>query len=100
MTRHERAEIDLTTDKEIIHRINACPDDYNRPGNVIWMEFRKVAQYEEKPRENDDDEDYGVNNVVKFQTEWLLVEGTVPYFLENVRAKFEAYAAHKYKVQL
>ena len=37
---------------------------------------------------------------MKFQTEWLPVEGTVPEFLENLRAKFEAYAAHNYEVQL
>ena len=37
---------------------------------------------------------------MKFQTEWLPVEGTVPEFLENLRAKFEAYAAHDYEVQL
>ena len=64
---HERTELDPTSGEETIHCINACPDDYNRPGLVTWMEFQKVASSEEKG--NIDDEDYGVNNVVKFQTE-------------------------------
>ena len=59
-----------------------------------------MARSKEKPRQNDDDEDYGVNTVIKSQTEWLPVEGTVPEFLENVRAKCESYTAHNYKVQL
>ena len=64
---HERTELDPTSGEETIHCINACPDDYNGPGLVTWMEFQKVASSEEKG--NIDDEDYGVNNVVKFQTE-------------------------------
>ena len=62
------------------------------------MEFQKVAWSEEKARGDDDDKDYGVNNVIKFQTELLPVKGTVPEVLESLRSKFELYAARIYDV--
>ena len=43
------------------------------------MDFIKVARSEEKGSE--EDEDYGAGDGVKFQTEWLPVEGSVPEFL-------------------
>ena len=84
----------------MIHCINACPDEYNRPGRVTWMEFQKVSRSEVKARDSNDDGDYGGDNMVKSQTEWLSVEGSVPKFLEHLRGIFESYSPHAYKVQL
>ena len=35
---------DPETKETIIHRINACPDDIDCKGKVVWMTFQKVAQ--------------------------------------------------------
>ena len=62
------------------------------------MDFVKVARSEEKT--TDDDEDYERGNAVKFQTEWLPVEGTVPEFFEHLRRSLDAYMPHKYELTL
>ena len=62
------------------------------------MEFIKVAQTKEKS--SDDDEDYGGDEGVKFQTEWLPVEGTRPQFFEHLVRSIEKYLPHAYEVQL
>lgn len=43
MPLHERMEEDPVTGVETEHRLRACPDEYNRPGNVTWMDFIKVS---------------------------------------------------------
>ena len=67
-------------------------------GKVHWVEFIKVAWTKEKL--SDDDEDYGGDEGVKFQTEWLPVEGTRPQFFEHLVRSIEKYLPHAYEVQL
>ena len=54
---HRSVEVDKHT-SENMHQINACPDDYNRPGLVTWMEFQKVARSKGESIDGDDDENY------------------------------------------
>ena len=79
MPLHERLVEDPTPGEEIKHCIRACPDEYQRGGKVTWMDFQKVARSESKS--DDDDEYYNGGDGVKFQIEWLPVEGTVPEIL-------------------
>ena len=58
-----------------------------------------MARSEEK-QSDDGDEDYGSGNGVKFQTEWLPVEGTVPEFLAYLVQSVEAYMSHAYEIKL
>ena len=53
----------------------------------------------EKPL-SDKDDDYGVGNSVKFQTEWLPVEGSVRQFFIHLCASIAAYLPHAYEVKL
>ena len=89
---------DPKTKQKIIHNINACPDDIDRDGKVIWMKFQKVARTPAKT--GDEDEDYGQGDGVKFQTEWLPVEGTPREFFIHLRACIDRYFPHKYEVRL
>ena len=89
---------DPKTKQKIIHNINACPDDIDRDGKVIWMKFQKVARTPAKT--GDKDEDYGQGDGVKFQTEWLPVEGTPREFFIHLRACIDRYFPHKYEVRL
>ena len=98
MPLHERLVEDPTTGEEIKHYIRACPDEYQRGGKVTWMDFQKVARSESKS--DDDDEDYNGGDGVKFQIEWLPVEGTVPEFFEHLNRSLEAYLPHVYEIQL
>ena len=63
------------------------------------MDFLKVARSEEKSSDNDDD-DYGCDDGVKFQTEWLPVEGSVPEFFEHLNRSIQEYFPHAYKIKL
>ena len=54
------------------------------------MDFLKVARSGEKSLDDDDD-DYGCDDGVKFQTEWLLVEGSVPEFFEHLDRSIQEY---------
>ena len=97
---HRSVEVDEHTSEDIVHQINACPDDYNRPGLVTWMEFQKVARSNGESAGGDDDGNYGSKNEVTTQIEWLPVEGYVLKFFNHVRSKIEAYAEHDYEVRL
>ena len=57
-----------------------------------------MARTEE--REVDEDGDYAGNYGVKFQTEWLPVEGLTPEFFAHLISSLEAYIPHQYKIQL
>ena len=94
----ERTEIDQVHGESIIHRVRVCPDEYAQKGKVTWMDFIKVARSEEKG--SDEDEDYGAGDGVKFQTEWLPVEGSVPEFFEHLLRSIDAYLPHKYELNL
>jgi hypothetical protein len=100
MPMHERVETDESTGEEIMHRVRACPDEYGRPGKTIWMDFQKVARTAPAETLDDEDDEYGESNGIKFQTEWLPVEGTVPEFFSHLVASIEAYAEHIYEVKL
>ena len=91
-------EEDPKTNEKVSHKINACPDDIEREGEVVWMKFQKVARTAAKKSDNDDD--YGQGDGVKFQTEWLPVVGTPREFLLHLRASIDAYFPHKYEVKL
>ncbi len=45
----------------------------------------------EEQQQQADDEDYSGNEGVKFQTEWLPIEGTVPEFFTHLIHAIEAY---------
>ena len=62
------------------------------------MTFQKVARA--CVPVNDEDGDYNTGDGVKFQTEWLPVEGTRRKFLLHLRACIDAYFPHKYEVDL
>ena len=94
----EDEEEDPKTKETISNKINACPDDIDRVGKVIWMKFQKVARTSAKT--TNADEDYGQGDGVNFQTEWLPVEGTPREFLIHLRACIDAYFPHKYEVKL
>jgi len=49
---------------------------------------------------DEDDEEYGSGDGVKFQTEWLPREGTTPQFLTHLTTSLEAYLPHLYEIQL
>ena len=53
-----------------------------------------------KKKTCDDDEDYGGDEGVKFQTEWLPVEGTRSQVFEHLVRLIEKYLPHAYEVQL
>ena len=36
----EGNEEDQKTKQKFIHKINACPDDSDRDGKVMWMKFQ------------------------------------------------------------
>ena len=72
-----------------VHCIRACPDEYCHDGKMIWMDFIKVARSVETS--SDDDKDYGCNDGVKFQTEWLPVNGTVPEFFDHLTRLVQEY---------
>ena len=59
-----------------------------------------MARSEVKSRYSSDDGEYGGDNTVKFQIEWLPVEGSVHKSLERLREKFVSYLPHAYEVQL
>ncbi len=94
MPSHERKDKDNVT-----HCIRACPDEYQQTGKVTWMDFIKVARTEEKTV-NEEEDEYGGRNGVKFQTEWLPVEGTVAEFFEHLRLSLDAYLPHRYEINL
>ena len=60
------------------------------------MDFQTVARSEGKASGDDDDDDYDGDDGVKFQIEWLPVEGSVPEFFENLNRSMEAYLPHAY----
>ena len=68
---HEWSEVDPKTSETVHHQTNACSAKINREALVTWMKFEKVAQT--KDNTSDEDGDYGGDNGVKFQTEWLPV---------------------------
>ena len=41
---HVRNDLSDINSKNIEHYTRACPDEYNRKGKVIWMDFIKVAR--------------------------------------------------------
>ena len=43
MPLHERTETDPVTGDVTKHSLRACPDEYNSPGKVTWMDFMKVS---------------------------------------------------------
>jgi len=43
MPLHERTESDPSTSEDTTHSVRACPDEYNYPGRVSWMDFVKVS---------------------------------------------------------
>ena len=49
---------------------------------------------------SDDDNDYECNDGVKFQTEWLPVEGTVPEFFDHLARLIQEYMPHVYDINL
>ena len=98
MPMHERIVTDPTTGEAIKHCIHACPDEYKRGGKVVWMDFQKVARSETKS--DDEDGDYNGDDGVKFQIEWLPVEGTVPEFFEHLLRSMEAYLPHAHEIKL
>ena len=98
MPMHERIVTDPTTGEVIKHCIRACPDEYKRGGKVVWMDFQKVARSESKS--DDEDGDYNGDDGVKFQIEWLPVEGTVPEFFEHLLTSMEAYLPHAHEIKL
>ena len=100
MPMHERVVIEESTGEEVKHCIRACPDEYERDGKVIWMDFLKVARGAESTTNNDDDEDWNAGDGVKFQSEWLPVEGSVPQFFEHLLRSLEAYLPHHYEIKL
>lgn len=102
MPLHERTDTNEATGEEILHRLRACPDEYNRPGEVVWMDFVKVARTVPADTGNveDEDDEYGANDGIKFQSEWLPVEGTVPEFFSHLLRSIEEYHAHIYEVKL
>ena len=55
---------DSQTNEAVAHEINACPDDIERQGEVIWMKFQKVARTPAKI--SNGDEDYGQGGGIKF----------------------------------
>lgn len=59
----------------------------------------QVARSEQGDQEQDNG-DYLGNDGVKFQTEWLPVEGTVPEFFTHLTRSLEAYAPHQYELKL
>ena len=87
------------TNEEVTHCLRACPDEYCRDGKVIWMDFLKVARSGEKSSDDDDDE-YGCDDGVKFQIEWLHVEGSVPEFFEHLNRSIQEYFPHAYGIKL
>ena len=57
-----------------------------------------MARSEEQQEE--EDRDYSGNDGVKFQTEWLPVEGMVPEFFTHLTRSIEAYPPHQYEIKL
>ena len=96
MPLHKWSQQGSATKEDVEYSINACPNEINRAGKVIWMTFQKVARV----GKSDDDEAYGEDNGVKFQTEWLPVEGTVKEFFVHVRDCINRYLPHSYEVTL
>ena len=98
MPLHEWSEVDPKTSVTVYQQINACPDEKNCKGLVTWMKFQKVAQTKENTI--DGDGEYGGDDGVKFQTEWLPVEGSPLQFFIHLRITIDAYFPHAYKVNL
>ena len=86
------------SNEAVTHEINACPDDIDRQGEVIWIKFQKVARTPAKTGE--DNEDYDQGDGVKFQTEWLPVVGTPREFIIHLRECINSYFPHEYEVKL
>jgi len=100
MPMRERIVTEENTGEEVKHCIRACPDEYKREGKVIWMDFLKVAWGAENKTSNDEDQDWNSDVGVKFQTEWLPVEGSVPELFEHLLRSLEAYLPHAYEIKL
>ena len=60
------------------------------------MDSQKVAWLEAKASGNDDYDNYDGDDGVKFQIEWLPLEGSVPEFFEHLNRSMEAYSPHAY----
>jgi len=99
MLLHKRRETNAETSEDVVHCIRACPDEYCRDGKVIWMDFLKVARSPEKSSVDGDD-DYGCDYGVKFQIEWLPVEGSIPEFFEHMNRSIKEYLPHVYEIKL
>ena len=63
---------------------------------------KQVARSEaqKQPTTGDRDEDCGDDIGVKFQTEWLPVEDSVPEFFAHLVGALEAYMPHAYEIKL
>ena len=59
-----------------------------------------MSRSEEQQQQQDEDGEYSGNDGIKFQTEWLPVEGTVPEFFTHLICSIEAYAPHMYELKL
>ena len=81
MPRHERIDTNTTTGEKVKNCIHACPEEYKQEGKVTWMDFQKVAWSEEKA--SGDGDDYDDDDGVKFQVEWLPLEGSESEFFEE-----------------
>lgn len=64
----------------------------------VFVLKMQVARTVEKT--NEDDEEYGSGDEVKFQTEWLPVKGTKPEFFTHLITSLDAYLPHLYEIQL
>jgi len=62
------------------------------------MNFIKVARSIEQ--QTDEDPDYGGDDGVRFQTDWLPTEGTVPEFLTHLVRSIDEYLPHAYEIKL
>jgi len=94
----DQMQMQERNDDDVQHKTRACHDEYMRDGKVTWMNFVKVARTEETTTL--DDEDYGGTTGVKFQTEWLLVEGTAKQFFDHLHRPIEEYIPHVYEIKL
>ena len=99
MPLYESTVTNKRTKETEVTRIRACPDEYCRDGEGIWMDFIKVACTVEK-LSDDGDDDYGCDDVVKFQIEWLPVRGTVKEFFDHLTRSIHEYLPHAYEIKL
>ena len=98
MPLHTRIEEGNTNNQPIEYCLHACPDEYDRCGKVTWMDFIKVARSPAQKQTEDDD--YGGDDGVRFQTEWLPVDGSVPEFFAHLIRSIDAYLPHAFEIRL